>query len=108
MTINELNSKFVDAHNQLEIKVHDLDNRVGNAETELEHLSSSINMIHSLTASVDKLAINMDNMLQELKQQVARISLLESKPLKRWESIIDKIITTAIGILVGYLLSNFK
>ncbi len=108
MTINELNSRCVEIHTGLEMEIHDLKNTTDNHATELSRLSASIDMIHSLTAAVDKLAINMDNTLQELKQQGNRISSLESKPAKRWESLIEKVITTAVGILLGYLFSKLN
>lgn len=107
MTINEMNARCIEIHTNLEMQVHDVVNKLDSQEKEINRLSASIDMIHSLTASVDKLAINMDNTLQELKNQGARIANLESKPAKRWESIIEKIITTAVGILIGYLFSRF-
>lgn len=106
MTINEMNAKCTEIHTDLEMELHDVENQVSNHEKEINRLSASIDMIHSLTASVDKLAVNMDNTLQELKNQGARIANLESKPAKRWESIVEKIITTAVGIIVGYLFSK--
>ncbi len=108
MTINEMNAKCTEIHTNLEMELHDVENQVSNHEKEINRLSASIDMIHSLTASVDKLAINMDNTLQELKNQGARIANLESKPAKRWESIVEKIITTAVGIIVGYLFSKMS
>lgn len=107
MTINEMNARCTEIHTGIEMKLHDAENKLDNHDKELNRLSASIDMIHSLTASVDKLAVNMDNTLQELKNQGARIANLESKPAKRWESIIEKIITTAVGILIGYLFSRF-
>lgn len=108
MTINEMNAKCTEIHTDLEMELHDVENQVSNHEKEINRLSASIDMIHSLTASVDKLAVNMDNTLQELKNQGARIANLESKPAKRWESIVEKIITTAVGIIVGYLFSKMS
>lgn len=108
MTINEMSAKCTEIHTALEMELHDVENQVSNHEKEINRLSASIDMIHSLTASVDKLAVNMDNTLQELKNQGARIANLESKPAKRWESIVEKIITTAVGIIVGYLFSKMS
>ena len=106
MTINELNAKCTEMHNELNLEIHDVKGRVSNLEIIIEKLSSSVEAIQSLTRSVDKLAINMDSTLKELKAQGSRLSTLENKPAKRWESVVQALITTAAGILLGWLFSS--
>ena len=106
MTVNELDAKCTEKYNELNLDIHDVKSRVSNLETVLEKLSSSVEVIQSLTRSVDKLAINMDNTLKELKTQGNRLSTLENKPARRWESVVQAIITTAVGIFLGWLFSS--
>lgn len=105
MTLNELNVKCNEKYSELKLALHDVENRVSNLESLFEKLSSSVDAIQSLTRSVDKLAINMDNTLKELKTQGNRIEALEKKPAKRWETMIQAAITTAVGIFLGWLFS---
>lgn len=106
MTINELNAKCVDEHNKLNLSIHDADSRITHLETLFEKLSGSVETIQSLTRSVDKLALNMDNTLMELKIQNSRLSELEKKPAKRWEIALQAIITTVVGILLGWFFGH--
>ena len=43
---------------------------------------------------------DMDSDLKEIKREVKNISL---QPAKRWESIVEKAILAAVGILVAYV-----
>ena len=106
MTLNELNIKCNEKYNDLTLKLHDVENRVGNLEALIEKLSTSVDAIQSLALSVDKLAINVDNTLKELKAQGARLSSLESKPAKKWELMVQAIITTIVGIIIGWAFSK--
>ena len=106
MTINELNAKCTEKYGELNVEIHDVKGRVSNLEIVIEKLSSSVEAIQSLTRSVDKLAINMDSTLKELKLQGSRLSTLENKPARRWEAVVQALITTAIGIFLGWLFSN--
>ena len=44
----------------------------------------------------------------DIKSDVAKldqkVETLEKKPEKRWESVVEKIILTIVGAIVGYLL----
>lgn len=60
--------------------------------------------IQSLSQSVSLLANNMDAMLREQQSQNARLNTLESKPVKRFDSIVDTIIKLVITAAVGVLL----
>lgn len=60
--------------------------------------------IQSLSKSVSLLANNMDAMLREQQSQNARLNTLESKPIKRFDNIVDTIIKLVVTAAVGALL----
>lgn len=60
--------------------------------------------IQKLSTSVSILANNMQAMLTEQQAQGTRLTALETKPAKRWDAIVDKIIMLVVGGLVGYCL----
>jgi hypothetical protein len=60
--------------------------------------------IQSLSKSVSLLANNMDAMLREQQSQNARLNTLESKPVKRFESILDTVIKLLVTAGVSILL----
>ena len=63
-------------------------------------LEDSIQLIHSLALSVEKMAFNMENMLKEQKKQGERLETLENIPKKNMDSFKFALIG-AIGTALG-------
>ena len=61
---------------------------------------------NKLLISVEKLALNMENMQKEQQAQRAEIEDLKSQPGKRWKEVTGYVITAVIGILIGYILKQ--
>lgn len=59
--------------------------------------------IHKLTASIEKLVVQMQDMLAEQKEQGERIRHLEEEPGDAWRAAKKKALDTVIGIVVGAL-----
>lgn len=57
------------------------------------------NLVQSVAAIAQK-QIDMDTDIKEIKSEVKNITL---KPAKRWESIVEKAILAAVGVLVAYV-----
>ena len=68
----------------------------------IELLEESIEQQKTVTSSVEKLAINMENMLQEQKQQGERLEKLEGRDGEMWRSVVSYIITFIVGLAVSY------
>ena len=66
--------------------------------------------ITSMTVSIEKMAVNMENMLEEQKRQGERLENLEKEPVEMQKSvknsIITSVISTVVGIVIGALLSG--
>ena len=56
-------------------------------------------LVQSVAAMAQK-QVDMDADLKEIKADVKNINL---KPAKRWDSIVDKALLTAVGALVAYI-----
>ena len=69
----------------------------------IEILEESVQQFTSLTASVEKLALNMENMLKEQEAQGKRLEALEDRDGEKWRAMISYVGTTVIGILIGYI-----
>ena len=81
-------------------RMEDEHRRQNHRTTELEE---QIKQYGSLTLSVEKLAINMTRMLEEQKSQGKRLEALESRDGEKWRDITKYLMTTGIGLVVGYL-----
>lgn len=56
-------------------------------------------LVQSVAAMAQK-QVDMDADLKEIKADVKHIS---QKPAKRWDSMVDKALLTAVGALVAYI-----
>ncbi|MDO4313780.1 MAG: hypothetical protein Q4C52_11925 [Eubacteriales bacterium] len=72
----------------------------------LEILEETTGQISSLASSVEKLAINMQNMVKAQEQQGKRLEILESRDGEMWRKVTGHVLTVVIGIVVGYLFTR--
>lgn len=67
---------------------------------ELEKQQKNMTELIESVAAIAQKQADMDTDLKEIKCEVKSINL---KPAKRWESIVDKVILAAVGVLVAYI-----
>lgn len=94
--------EHADFHREFAERI-DAENERQNRRIEL--LENSINHINDLTISVEKMAVNMTNMLEELKKQGERLEELEKEPVETYNQVKQAIITTVAGIVIGGLVT---
>ena len=92
--------KVYEEHN---LRMEDEHQRMNHRLTELER-SHAEN--HKLLIAVEKLALSMERMQKEQEEQGERLDELEKRDGEMWRKMSSHIITTALGILVGYLLKQ--
>ena len=88
----------VEVHNEFAHRIDEENNRQNHRLNDLE---ATVKEISRLTVSVEKLAVSMSTMADELKRQGERLTAIEEKPAKRWDTVISGIISGVIGILIG-------
>ena len=90
--------------------------------TEAEHRGKSntrrVEKLELQTEAIQSLATSVEVMVKEQSHQTeaidrieknvekldSKVEVLEHKPAKRWESVVDKAIMTLVGAIVGYFL----
>lgn len=83
----------------------DEENRRQNRRIEL--LEQSVEKMSNLTASVEKLATNMENMLREQERQGKRLETLEGRDGEHWRKTVGYIATAVLGIIIGFIFQQF-
>ena len=102
--LNECKLASAERWAKVEIEITKLKDNINVMEARLNKQAAMVADIQELSKSVSLLANNMDAMLKEQRLQNTRIQTLEQKPAKKWESIVDKIISVIVAALVGALL----
>lgn len=69
----------------------------------IEQLESSITQINNLALSIEKLAQSVESMAKEQETQGKRLVSLERKDGEMWQKVIGYVITTVIGIAIGFI-----
>lgn len=69
----------------------------------LDILEGTVKQISDISTSVEKLALNMENMLKEQISQGKRLTDLESRDGKMWRKAVSYALTAVIGIAIGFL-----
>lgn len=81
--------------------IHRIEEENDRQNHRLNDLEATVKEISRLTVSVEKLAVSMSTMADELKRQGERLTAIEEKPAKRWDAVVSGIISGVIGILIG-------
>ena len=90
-------------HNEFARRIDEENDRQNHRITILETGQAQIN---ELVSSVKVLAVNMDTMSKELQKQGEKLNEIESRPAKRWETVVACILTGIVGFLLNMLLSG--
>lgn len=77
-------------------------------KNDVKDLKKVFDKINNIATSTEKLAIEMKYMREEQTKLDKRITTIEEKPVKRYDSIVTCIITTGIGAVIGFFISLIK
>lgn len=69
----------------------------------LEVLEETVKQVASISTSVEKLALNMENMLKEQVSQGKRLETLEDRDGDMWRKTVAYAVTAIVGIVLGYI-----
>ena len=89
---NEYARRMDDEHKRQNKRISDLEEKVED--------------IGSLTASVESLAKSIEQMAKAQEKQGKRLEVLEQKPAKRWEDLVDKIVWAVAAAVISFILAR--
>ena len=98
-------SEFVtlEVHTEFAKRIEAEDNR---QNKRIERLEEGQMQISELVASVQVLAVNVENIAKEINKQSQRLDEIEGIPKKRWETIVACVLTGLVGAAVTFFLTH--
>ena len=91
-----------------------VEHRSKSNEHRLDKLEKDHDVLHSMAASLEVMANEQKHQTQtitDVKTDVGRlegkVDVLESKPGKRWDGLVDKLIWGVAGAVLAFLLARF-
>lgn len=77
--------------------------RLTKVEAATQTIRDRLSDLSRLTESVHKIAVNTENMREDLNDITERVVDIERQPSKRWETIVTALITALVGAFIGYI-----
>ena len=75
-------------------------------EERIKKLEVSAEAINRLATSMELLASKQKEVANTVEKLDKKVSIMESKPAKQWESLINQIISIIAAAVIGFLLSR--
>ena len=72
----------------------------------LHRLEENTAVLNRLATAVEVMATKQDTMGESVERLETKVDTLESKPGKRWDGLVDKLILTVAAALIGFLLAQ--
>ena len=99
---------------EFEHRFSETEHRAKSNTRRIEKLELQTEAIQSLATSVEVMVKEQGHQteaIERIEKNVekldGKVEVLEHKPAKRWESIVDKVIMTIVGAIVGYVMVKF-
>ena len=90
-----------------ERRLADVENRAKSNSHRIEKLEEYTEAINKLATSVQVMATKQDTIAETLTNLDKKVEIIETKPGKRWDSIVDKIILGIVAALVGAIAAHY-
>lgn len=89
------------------VKLEAHEHEIGSLKHRMREQEEQSKSISELVLSVQKLAINMEQMIKEQKNQSERLQELEQKPAKQWGGMKQTILNAIVGAGAGAFATGF-
>ena len=73
----------------------------------LDEVEKRQDKLDDLVSAVNVLAVREKNVEDDVKEIKSDVKSLAAKPAQKWDSVVDKVVFTIIGIVVAYIFSQF-
>lgn len=100
-------------HEEWMVKLAELDARSRSNTHRLDEMDTKVDTLQRLTTAVEVMAAEQRNQsatMQEIKTDVTalgkKVDVIEKKPGKRWDSIVEKAVWTVCAAVLAFLLGR--
>ena len=93
-------------HEELIALTHDNEQRSKNNTHRIDKLEEQQKQLSDLVSAVAVLAERQNQIGDDVNSIKREIKVLAEKPAKRWDGVVDKIISAIIAAIMGYALAR--
>ena len=88
------------------LKLQETTDRSTRNEGRIKKLEGESAVLHKLATSVAVMAEQLKTMNTSVLTLTSEVEELKDKPVKRWDSLVDKIIWAVAGAVLAYILAS--
>ena len=89
-----------------ERRLTEVEERAKSNSHRLDKLEESTEAINRLATSMEVMAERQEQVADTVGKLDSKVTALEEKPAKRWDSLIDKIVWAIAAALIGFVLAQ--
>lgn len=86
---------------EIAVRLEAHEHEIGSLKHRVKELEAESRALQELTVCVNKMAVNMENMIGELAKHGERLEAIEKAPAETNKQIKQAIITSIVGTIVG-------
>ena len=83
-----------------------VENRSKSNAHRIDKLEKTTEAINNLATSMKVMVVKQDEVVNTVSKLDEKVSMLEAKPGKRWDALVDKVIWAVVAAVVGFLLAR--
>jgi t-SNARE complex subunit (syntaxin) len=72
----------------------------------LDKLEESTEAINRLATSMEVMAERQEQVVETVGKLDSKVTLLEEKPAKRWDALVDKLVWAIAAAMIGFVLAQ--
>ena len=91
---------------ELAVSLQETKDRSIRNEGRIKKLEVEQKVLQELAKSVAVMAEQIKTMNSNVNALTSKVDKLEEKPAKRWDGLVDKIIMTIVGLVVGFIFAQ--
>lgn len=91
---------------EIEHRLSDVENRSKSNTKRIDKLEESTEAINNLATSMQVIVVKQEQINKNVQKLDSKVESLESKPGKRYEAIIEKILLVAVSAVITYILTH--
>lgn len=91
---------------EISVKLTEVDQRSKSNTHRIDKLETDTKAINELATSIRVMVTKQDTLTEKVDCLTSDVKDLKSKPGKRWDSLVEKLIWAVVAAVVGFLLAQ--
>ena len=92
---------------EFEHRLTEVEERSKSNKHRLDEVEKRQDNLDDLVSTVKVLAVREENVENDVKEIKSDVKSLTGKPAKRWDNLVNQIITVLVAGIVGFILAKF-